>query len=433
MKLTKILPFFSLLILLNLCRGADNPAAPIDRFVNEETLLVIRLDVDRVDMGAVRQWVNDVVGGAGLAAAPLGKLSDALNVGSSWIDALRKAGGHTVYLVATFTDRPGGAAFFAAPVTNGVNADALAKAMQMLALGPAKTAQIDQTIIYADESTLARLRNLKPSSRPELAQALADAGDVPLRIAFIPSEDVRRVVEAMSEQLPKEFGAPPTTVLTHGARWASAGIALPPQAALHLRIQSQDAEAANALANMFRTTLQLARKEGGGQAAVLIDTVAKNFLPTVEQDHLALTVDSDHLRLAARTLIGPMIAARRAASGQVSANNVRQLLLQCIVYANDRKDKSFPNSLEDVIKGTNDLPATLLVNPRNPSAKPGYVYIKPPSMSELKDGSNRVVIYETHALKDTAIVVGFADGHVEMVANDAELQKLLVKKGAGEK
>ena len=67
----------------------------------------------------------------------------------------------------------------------------------------------------------------------------------------------------------------------------------------------------------------------------------------------------------------------------------------------------------------------MLTNPRDRQRKPAYVYLKP--LTEFaRAGRDHVVVYEAHeAWPAGGINVGFADGHVELIADQAQFKRLL--------
>jgi len=78
----------------------------------------------------------------------------------------------------------------------------------------------------------------------------------------------------------------------------------------------------------------------------------------------------------------------------MAMNQIKQLLLVCIVWANGNKENQFPASMEEAIKAANGTDQ-LLANPRQPVEKAGFNYVRP--SDGLKADVERVVIYENSA------------------------------------
>jgi hypothetical protein len=408
MKLTTIL---SLTILFTSgALHASELTSPIDPYIDEKTILVVRIDADRLDVNAARQWWEQATQGAGPDSREMRSIVWAnLQQAGELADGFRKAGGRTLFYVVCLSDSPGGQSFFLMPIENGADAKALERLLERMPASGMKSAQIDHAVVLCNENMLAALKQFKPAARPELAQALADAGDAPIRAAVIVSQDVRRVIEAFAGKMPPEMGGGPITVLTDGVRWVSLSIKLPPEPAVALHVQSKDADAARGFAGLIRLGLFASRMHAGGEGSQIGALLNPVIAPQVEGDKVQITIDSARMNELAQNALGPLMIARRKASLQVSMSNMRQLLLSCIMYSNEHKD-AFPNSLEDAAKFA-DIPATILTNPRDPG--------------------RHILIYEAHDATAREIAVGFADGHTEAWHDDATLQRWLVVQATG--
>lgn len=167
-----------------------------------------------------------------------------------------------------------------------------------------------------------------PAPRPELATALEAAGDAAVQVAMIPPAYTSRVIEELLPYFPKELGNGPTTVLTHGVRWAAAGIDLPLHAGLRLTIKSADAQAAEALRAKLEEVARL-----GGQCKEVRALVPKYdeavavLAPKVEGDRLILVLDErNHGVEKLLSLITPPIEVARARAARFeSMDNLKQI------------------------------------------------------------------------------------------------------------
>ena len=101
------------------------------------------------------------------------------------------------------------------------------------------------------------------------------------------------------------------------------------------------------------------------------------------------------------------------------------LLQSSWLYGHDHHDQ-FPPSLDDpALRETYGVAAGMLINPRFPNQKPGYIYVGA-NVNPIKAGGDPIVLYESLPASETSgdIVVGFADGHVQIIQN-AAFEKLL--------
>ena len=194
-------------LFLRPARGADPaPSTPDERakvvapYIDDQTVAVAHVDFARVDLGPITERM----------VAALEKLApddksradfrreadEALGHARRWIDGFRQAGGRDLYVVFSLADR-GDAPFMLVPLGAGADPKAVGRALDG---GPDARRQTptevrDGVLIYAENSTLARLKGLKPSPRPGLAQALGaqrenSAGEV----AFVPGDDFRKAM-----------------------------------------------------------------------------------------------------------------------------------------------------------------------------------------------------------------------------------------------
>jgi prepilin-type processing-associated H-X9-DG protein len=263
------------------------------------------------------------------------------------------------------------------------------------------------------------------------------AGAGAVTLALVPTDDMRRVVEEMLPSLPPQIGGGPSTLLTRGSTWAVLTLDLPPKGSLRAVFQSKDAAAAQALSELIgRATKALSalpqlRQRAGADA---LTRAAGSIRPTVQGDRVTLAIDQKGLDAIAPPLAAAMGAARQRAANQVALSNVRQLLQGCMLYANEHKN-TFPDRLDDAVKAAGldqNTGAALLQNPRRPAAQnagagPAYEYLKRPQ-GTFGDTSDKVMIYEKFDQWPTdGVVVGFADGHVELVNDEALFRKLLDK------
>ncbi len=101
-----------------------------------------------------------------------------------------------------------------------------------------------------------------------------------------------------------------------------------------------------------------------------------------------------------------------------SMSNVKKMLMACWGYS-QKHGGQWPEKLQDLV--SDGLDPGMLINPLLPDSDNGYIYLKPPSTRS----SQTVVIYEAYHKWDRGINVGFYDGHVEFIRDEADFKNKL--------
>ncbi len=114
---------------------------------------------------------------------------------------------------------------------------------------------------------------------------------------------------------------------------------------------------------------------------------------------------------------------RNQAKRVVSMNNLKQLVLATIIYADDN-DGIFPENLEQIKKYTNS--SKVFESPVKPKDfnGPSYIYVQGHSTKTGTSPANGIIIYENPEYCDDKVNVAFLDGHVESMQRDRFLKTL---------
>lgn len=389
-------------------------AAQIAAFVNNFTLGVIRVEPAGIDFDALERWGEDVVKQSQMDAddikMTLEGVQQTTQAARKWTEEFTKVGGKALWVVATVENFPEDPVFVVVPLEKGADGPALQRLLGGKD-GHANNhvAQSRGALIFADNSkALDRVRSIMQQPRPELAKALAEAGDAKIHIALIPSDDSRRVIESMVPKLPNGTSS---ESLTKGMLWAAVTITPPANVTVHGVVQSQNAQTAEEFKQLLTEMASAAQKgsppEGGESMLQMLANIVSHS--QVKDDRVVIDLDEKQASAAATNLSFAVRRARVQANRVHSASNLRQIMMGMFMYANEHKGQ-FPDTLEQAAKQA-ELPPAILINPNRPGENPGYVYIKPPD--GVKAGADRVVLYEKYKNTDVGINLGYADGHVE--------------------
>src|SRR5262245_32799845 len=196
----------------------DALAARVAPYLDEQTVIVLRVDLARVDADAYFAKLAGVWKGG---AKELDGLKQTL--GQALAD-FTKAGGKDLYLVFSLADLMSGP-FVVVPLEAGADEKAIGKALSAaLPDFHGQGEKIGSALVVAPKTVRDRLRDLKPAQRPEVTRAFAAAGDAVVHALLLPTDDMRRVVEEMLPTLPKEIGGGPGTALSRGLLWAAVAV-----------------------------------------------------------------------------------------------------------------------------------------------------------------------------------------------------------------
>jgi prepilin-type processing-associated H-X9-DG protein len=244
-------------------------------------------------------------------------------------------------------------------------------------------------------------------------------------VAF--SDETRRALDETLGTLPPELDSLPGTALTRGLQWASLDVAVQPEISLRLVIQSQDAAAATALGTIIDRCLESLTKQGqaGGAEAAINAAIGALPRPQVQGDQLVLQRTQTQVASLIREVVAPAFTeARAGAMRKMSLANINMILKMCYTWAASHQD-TFPPDLQTLVKDKMLPHGTR--NPLRPDlGDAGYVYL-PPAQSISKTDGGQMVLYEAHKYFGQGVNVGFADGHVEWVSDQARFKELLKK------
>jgi hypothetical protein len=403
----------------------------VARYVDDVTVLAVEVDVERLDTDAVLNDIARTIADLAREQDPtaVGKSDEAIvgakKAAGAWRAAFKAAGGRYLYLLVQFNPSVSEPFMALAPLAEGADADAAKAAVRDLPLPMSRDPEVVEGVVVSGTS---ELRRGKPTAdaprREELAKAFSRAGDAPIRIALIPSETVRRALAENLTQLPAELGGGPTEPLTTGivAGWGS--LAIPPAWSLKLVLETPSEDQAKGVAKALDGILKVGRERGD---PVIVKPMIEVLVPRAEGNLVVIAAGAEKFERLKRAAVPAMAKARAAARRAVAASNVRQQVMGCLIYAQDHNNE-WPASLQ-VLVDSGVLTAPMLLNPERPELKAPFAYVRPaPRELENADWSSYVIVHEVYdAWPAAGIWVGFADGHVQMVTDEAWFRERLAE------
>ncbi|HKD35927.1 MAG TPA: DUF1559 domain-containing protein, partial [Pirellulales bacterium] len=206
----------------------------------------------------------------------------------------------------------------------------------------------DVLLLAGDARMMAQVTSIDTEPRPDLAAAVEVAGDTAAQLFILPPKHWKRVIEEGIGEFPRQFGGGSIDVLTRGALWIAVGIDLPPHAAVHMTIQSEDPRAAAALQEKLAVQFERAAQDEAARRDVpKIDEAVKLLTPTVEASRLHIDLDENNhgVERVIAALAQPVELIQRRGAQAQSSNNLRQIALAMLNYNSAHKSFPLPASI----------------------------------------------------------------------------------------
>ncbi|MCI0641489.1 MAG: DUF1559 domain-containing protein [Gemmataceae bacterium] len=308
-------------------------------YVDEDTFLLVHLDVSRANIEAVFERVKEL-------GAP-----KHMQEGKAVLEGLRgrflKAGGKDAYALWNW-----GNAFedvlVVATVTKDGSADKVAEVLSEI--GPLQAKAQPGLVVAGTPAALARLKDLKSQPVPALAKALDAAGKHAAQVVFVPPSALKRSLIETFPDLPNELGGGKSEDLAPSVLWAAGGLSVGDTLQAKLVIQSQDARAAERFGQFAEKFMVFAQLQGAGAVPPDLPPDVLKLIPMltpkVQGDRLVLDLGDREFK----NVIQPAIAkVQNAAKRQTSANNLKQIGLAMHIFHDNHR--SFPPAVSYDAKG----------------------------------------------------------------------------------
>ena len=302
-------------------------------FLDDRAAAVARIRLDAVDQ-----------------AGALGEAEPLATMYRPWLDALRKAGARELYVVVTLDTMPAirysipsSPPFALAPLEDGADAKAIGEILcgGVEKGGPAAwttCASIRGAVLAGDDATLERAKAMKPSPRPDLAEALAAAGDAPIALAAATPEDLRRAIDEQVIALPEELGGEPASLVSRGLKWVSASFRPGAPAPIRVLVQAAGADDAAKLLAVGGKGVDLMRGSSAVAAFVTgFGAMADALAPRVEDDRIVIELSANAAVGWVRAVVDPVLESR---DRRECMQNLKYIGLAMHNYLS--KHKSFP-------------------------------------------------------------------------------------------
>jgi hypothetical protein len=292
-------------------------AAP---FIDENTLVVARVDLARVDLDTVLKMAH-AIGGAEVGAGQVAEVK-------AFVAEFGRRGGRNVFLSYGATDFPN------LPCLILPAAEANRKALGELVLDvyklsgkEAEAAELHGCVCVGPKEAIAVLQARKPAARPDLAAALDAGKDGVMQAAFALSADAKKVHEQVAPTLPAELGGGSILKVTRGLKWMALVVGPGPTMPAKWITECASPEAAQDLKQVEQRAQQAAvaellRAGGEGEPAKPGHGIFDSARTTVDGNRIVTEWD-----LAADFLAALKRPEGPPADRSRSANNLKQLMI----------------------------------------------------------------------------------------------------------
>lgn len=410
-------------------QGAAERAKELAPMVDEDTVALCMVDTARID--PVLERIEPFMGGF-LTAERGGALRQ-------MVAQFRAAGGAQVVVGVSLWDVGPDMLYGLVPLPKEADAEAVSK---LLPVRPGLERHWGKgVLVIGAQELIDRIRKDTLKRKAEFTDAMSFGGDAALRLCIVPTADVRRALVEMMPNLPREAGGGSIEPLAKGIKWLSLTLDAEPKLSMSMRIQCVSEASARQMLSVIKETLALASKdEDVREVLPELGKVTPLLTPRLNGSALTLTLDDKQVGVVMEKLVGPPIRrTQEEAARDHSMNNVRNIVLACATYAQTHKGE-WPDNLAvaldqrllaapaDRVAFTDEAKKHILRNPRDPERAVGYDYVKPGKKVSEEDSSELVVVYEAYdAWPKGGLHVGFADGHVRLITDEAAFKKLLEK------
>jgi hypothetical protein len=286
-------------------------------YLTDSTLVVGRLDVDGVDVGAFERYLTKSMEDTAKAmelgpdeakemADHAGEMNKALR---AWFDGFVAAGGHQIYVFIDGGEAMGnGDPVLVVPLGKDADAARLSGKFAELADGDDDMTAVEmgKAVVFGTRAQVDALRQhpdgaaekpggAAPAAWPELAEAFAAAGDAPLRVALVPrGEAGREYMDAAFSELTAETGAEgDQALLSEGLRWVTIAVTQKPSLGITLTMRAADAERAGRLETLVNKVIAFAKEQqdpGDEQAEALVKQLDA-IKPKLQGETVVLRLD----------------------------------------------------------------------------------------------------------------------------------------------
>ncbi len=290
-----------------------DPTKFVAPYVGETTVAVVEIDAKNIDFDAVFGHLAKPK----LATTRPEELAQGRDQAKQVRESFLRAGGRFAYVVVNMPQNIVGTPLptIVVPAEKAEAREAIAQLLKQIPQVKVETR--DGAVVAGPADVLQAQR--QPMEVPQLAKAFAAVEKYPQRAAVLIPEALRRALEELAPELPKQVGGGSIKTVTRGLLWGAVGLDLSEKFKLSLQVQADSPENARRLAELGRGAFVIVLKE-----ARLPAELGGVLSPKVEGARLEVTMDGKTIDDTLLSMIGRV---REASSKAQSTNNLKQFAL----------------------------------------------------------------------------------------------------------
>ncbi|MBN2063163.1 MAG: hypothetical protein JW745_00060 [Sedimentisphaerales bacterium] len=415
---------------------AANDYEQLQPWLEDQTIAVLSVDVSQVDTQAVfdeakyyiDKYLPEVDAGQALKEIEPFRIQV-----DGYLTQFKNDGVRSINLFASLNDLTGVYAVVIhepgkpCPTVNGlvqmlnlvINNDMLPKLDTIV--------DLNEVMLIGSAATIQRIQNDQPADRQDISLAGEVVKDSSVKFLYAPSSDLRRV---MSETLvptvndDKRFN---WQEVIQSIQWATVGLDLDKKLELEYTIEAKDQAAAQKSVTMLEKNLPDIIKSDDGLRELIPDpnVLVDIIRPKITGKQLSKTLDSKLLRESLAPILKNFYDIYRFETGvKESMVRIKGHGAGMVLYANEHQG-TLPVKYEDLTEV--DIRQADLVSPLKDFGT-GYIYRGSDLNDNMKNPGKTITVYEKVSRNDKVrYIVGFLDGHVEIMVSDAVFKAALAK------
>jgi hypothetical protein len=212
-------------------------------FIDEHTLVVVRVDVSRVDVDTVLKLALPIVGDGQDA----GEMVQAVK---KWVKEFTQLGGKDLFFTYGAADFPNVPCLIAPAPEKEAARKAMAEKLIAVFAHAGKEAEwatVHDCICVGTKDELAVVKSRKPVERSDLMDAIEAGSGSVAQLAFAMSAEAKKIHEQVAPTLPAELGGGRIQIITRGLKWVAVTIGPGPKLPTKLIAEATSREAAHDL------------------------------------------------------------------------------------------------------------------------------------------------------------------------------------------